>query len=168
MNIKNSSQSERLDYMLKGTVFGCEHGRIEKISKKTGYARSAVKRWLLEDALPRNPKDRIEVAQKLGVDLLYWEYGINYTSLNETTITDVSIYRAIFQAVDGKESQNVITEYDMTKIKEIIHCAAKLDFYKDLVNLIDHLIDFKIESLTKNDTLSVEDTAKTNKTPQNN
>jgi hypothetical protein len=135
--------------MLKGTPFSNQHGRIEKISKHTGYTRTAVKHWLVKDALPRSPEERIEVAQKLGIDLIYWEYGINYTSLKETTVNDASIYRAIFQVVDEKNYHSSITQDEMTTIKDIIQCASNQSLFKDLVLLVEKLIELSIESPSK-------------------
>jgi hypothetical protein len=144
MDRETTSSSDRLNYMLKGSTFSMKHGQIEVISKHTGYTRTAVKRWLESNALPRCPQQRIEVAQKLSVDLIYWEYGINYTYLKETTVNDASIYRAIFKVVDEKKCDNSISEEDMLKIKEIIQCASNQNFFKDLVSLVEYLIELKI------------------------
>ncbi|MFT5852528.1 MAG: hypothetical protein ACI87J_002506 [Colwellia sp.] len=144
MQTENLTASERLRYMLKETAFGFKHGQIEIISKETGYTRTAVSRWLTNDALPRTPEERIIVAQKLCVDLIYWEYGINYPSLKNGTVNDASIYRAIFQVLDDKNYHNSVNEQQMDKIKEIVTCANNQTFFKDLVTLVDHLIEFAI------------------------
>lgn len=144
MQEQNISASERLKRMLKETPFGFKHGQIELISKETGYTRTAVGRWLTQDALPRTPEERIAVSQKLCVDLIYWEYGINYPSLKNGNVNDASIYRAIFQVLDDKEYQHNINQQEMDKIKAIVTCANNQTFFKDLVTLVEHLIELSI------------------------
>lgn len=150
--INSTSSSVRLAYLLKGTEFCSKHGQIQKISQHTGYTRSAVKRWLETDAMPRSPKERIEVAQKLGVDLILWEYGIIYSDLKETTPNEASIYRAIFKVVDEKECEDIIDEQDMNNIKEIIQCASNQNLFKDLVRLVEHLVTLTAKGHQKNNT----------------
>lgn len=152
MDRVTTSSSERLNHMLKGSPFSIKHGQIEVISQHTGYTRTAVKRWLENDALPRCPQQRIEVAQKLGVDLIYWEYGINYTYLKKTTVNDASIYRAIFKVVDEKDCETNVSEDDMSKIKEIIQCASNQNIFNDLVVLVEHLIDLTVKKHRNTDT----------------
>lgn len=144
MQAQKKSASKRLNHMLKDTPFGFKHGQIESISKETGYTRTAVGRWLTKDALPRTPEERIAVSQKLCVDLVYWEYGINYPSLKNGNVNDASIYRAIFQVLDDKEYHQNVSQKDMDKIKEIVTCANNQTFFKDLVTLVEHLIELSI------------------------
>lgn len=150
--IKSTSPSERLAYLLQGSDFSSKHGQIQRISQHTGYTRSAVKRWLETDAMPRCPKERIEVAKKLGVDLIFWEYGIEYTTFEEKKPNEASIYRAIFKVVDEKESHTVISEADMKNIKEIIKCASNQKFFQDLVELVEHLVDLTVKGNNNNST----------------
>lgn len=39
-------------------------------------AYPTVHKWLYKNSLPRTPEERQSVSKKLGVDLIYWEYGI--------------------------------------------------------------------------------------------
>ena len=40
------------------------------------FAYATVHKWLYQNSLPRTPEERQLVASKLGVDLIYWEYGV--------------------------------------------------------------------------------------------
>lgn len=144
MQIEIQSSSERLQKMLKNTLFGIKHGQIELISKATGYTRTAVSRWLSDDSLPRNPEERLLIAQKLNVDLIYWEYGTSIPALKNGNITDASIYRAIFQVIDDKNCHDKISQSDMDAIKSIINCANNQTFFQDLITLVEHLIEMVI------------------------
>jgi hypothetical protein len=142
---QQSTASERLNYMLNETAFGIKRGRIEKISKSTGYTRTAVGRWLNNDALPRDPEERLTVAKLLGVDLIYWEYGIEFPSLKNSSVNNASIYRAIFEVVDEKKYHDYVNDEDMDRIKDIITCATNQTFYNDLVELVQHLIELTVK-----------------------
>jgi hypothetical protein len=146
MNSEKNSQSKRLDFMLRGTPFSKEHGQIERISKHTGYTRTAVKNWLEKDSLPRSPEERVTVAKKLGIDLIYWEYGENHNDFQERPIDDAAIYRAIFKVIDEQNIQPEVDQDKMTSIKEVIQCASNQNFNDDLVILVEKLIQLTIPS----------------------
>lgn len=44
-----------------------------------------VHKWLYKNSLPRTPEERQYISEKLGVDLIYWEYGV-YTGSTDKPI----------------------------------------------------------------------------------
>lgn len=63
--------------------------KIYKILADPSYP--TVHKWLYNNSLPRTPEERQHVSKELGIDLMYWEYGIinnNLSNINKIDNTN--------------------------------------------------------------------------------
>lgn len=77
--------SERLAEMLNENIRWKDKegkGLCKAISVLTEFSYATAQKWLHSNTLPRTANERQIVANLLGVDLLYWEYGLKTSRAN--------------------------------------------------------------------------------------
>lgn len=75
---EETTSSERLIEMLKvnGNWDVDARGLCQKICDETNVSYTTASKWLHKNSLPRTVKERKNVSSILGLDLIYWEYGV--------------------------------------------------------------------------------------------
>lgn len=91
----DNTPSNRLIELLSqnGSYKDLKGGLVSQLSKLTGVSYTACRKWLFEDSLPRDPQERIAIAGKLGIDLIYWEYGYEYSKKTHSDFKEDSLFQ---------------------------------------------------------------------------
>ena len=96
------------------------------------FAYATVHKWLFQNSLPRTPEERQIVASKLGVDLIYWEYGVYSGTPQKPSLSIEPIHylkhsNAVQQAINdrGLKIGKDLSEQALLKIQQlsITHCT---------------------------------------------
>jgi len=88
-------------------------------------AYPTVHKWLYKNSLPRTPEERQHISEKLGVDLIYWEYGIYTGSTGKTVHLEPIHYlkhsNAVFEELNkqGLRVGKNFSEEALLKIQQI-------------------------------------------------
>lgn len=147
MEYLENGSSKRLIHLLKErhNLSECDRKFTSLIVKKTGYSYTTARQWLKEDALPRTTSDRIKASKELGIDLLYWEYGISKIENNDAkdNIFSVSIANSVMNIIQEKEiilSKKRIIEIELMAI-ELFKLNSQPPEQSSIERLIDILIN---------------------------
>jgi hypothetical protein len=116
------------------------------------FAYATVHKWLYQNSLPRTPEERQLVASTLGIDLIYWEYGV-YSSTSEKPALSIEPIHylkhsnAVQQAINekGLKLGKDISEQALIKIQQlsINHCT-KHGMLEPDKQLIDDALEIAI------------------------
>ena len=163
MNQFVSTSSDRLLEMLGSDLKWDIQGKgltkqIQKLLPQYSYA--TVHKWLNENTLPRTADERRLVASVLGLDLVYWEYGVKNDTdeslsdrlQNQDPISALKHSNAVSIALNnrGIKVGSDINDNLLMKLQELV-CAQSFKYQRiepDL-ELIESLIDIVMSATKK-------------------
>ncbi|HBU51502.1 MAG: hypothetical protein CL602_01680 [Alteromonas sp.] len=116
------------------------------------FAYATVHKWLYQNSLPRTPEERQLVASKLGVDLIYWEYGVYSTTNAKPALHIEPIHylkhsNAVQQAINNKGLKigKDLSEQALLKIQQLsIHHCTKHGILEPDKQLIEDALEIAL------------------------